>query len=185
MLSIAISLLGVIYIYISEITSLTRADKVTSRLFGAKPLPTQLSVFTNWTTPFQWWFPQNIRFHSNECITVRDVATIISQGPLLLMWINFHNEVWVKLLIHSQTFGIWEWISNFIPHFLRMWLLIHIRITCLMACHNWLRCNNTRLYLICCILILFRPEAIQEFPGGGARVLIYTIRRRFHKKFGK
>ena len=39
----------------------------------------------------------------------------------------------MKLLIHSKTSNgaaieVWKWISNFFPHFVGMWLLIHAGI---------------------------------------------------------
>ena len=44
---------------------------------------------------------------------------------LISAWISnyIHNKVWTELLIHSQTstvatVEVWEWISNFIPHFM-------------------------------------------------------------------
>ena len=35
-------------------------------------------------------------------------------------WISNHipSKVWVKLLIHSQTVEVCEWISDFISHFI-------------------------------------------------------------------
>ena len=43
------------------------------------------------------------------------------------------TEFGMKLIIHSQTttVDVWEWISNFIPHFIGhmvIWLLIHAEI---------------------------------------------------------
>ena len=52
---------------------------------------------------------------------------------LIPAWISNHiyDKIWLKLLIHSQTstvtVEVWEWISDFIPHFtvVDMRLFIH------------------------------------------------------------
>ena len=63
-------------------------------------------------------------------------------GPLLLFylhgltltpaWINdyIHYKVWDGITypfpnINGSTVEVWEWNSNFTPHFIGMWLLIH------------------------------------------------------------
>ena len=62
----------------------------------------------------------------------KDMTIPLSQGPLLLTWINFNPRMdkvitsiikyEMKLLIHSQTSTaaklVSEWISNCIPHFI-------------------------------------------------------------------
>ena len=80
----------------------------------------------------------------HNCFTRTGVFMILSRGPLLILriksiqaWISnhIHYKLWYAIIhpclnFNGATTEIWEWISNFFPHFAGM------------ASYNWLFCNT-------------------------------------------
>ena len=113
------------------------------------------AYFDNWWLVYLMWNCSQTSLDFTDASQRLSINGLVSSGVTKSQWVKLsffnshssgspftnmdelysqHGEVitsivmcGMKLLIHSQTstVEVWEWISNFIPHFLGMWLLMH------------------------------------------------------------